>query len=294
MDQIKIGKFIATLRKEKELTQSQLGNLIGVTDRAVSKWENGRGLPDLSLIKPLCEALDISVNDLLNGEIVQNEELIVKTEENIIETLEYSAKKVKNIKKIYFFVILSLVCAFSLLITSFFIDVGRMKNNEPVIFSTWGFDYAPPVDLTDYKIELAIKDYLIEKWDNEEHHEEGVKTFVSLKTYLIEESTDGVYNFYNAYVWVYSEQCYLENNDVMNYSSFSVPYKFTLKEDKSYLPNEYIIEKAEFPRDAHYSEDMKTLFPKSVQRDMDLFHIDGSVDKLQNEINEQIKLYFRQ
>lgn len=65
MDQQKIGKFIADHRKEKKLTQEQLAEKLGITDRAISKWENGRGMPDLSLMKPLCKELGITINELL-------------------------------------------------------------------------------------------------------------------------------------------------------------------------------------------------------------------------------------
>ena len=65
MNQEKIGKFISELRKKKNMTQLDLANKLGVTDRAISKWENGRGLPDLSLLKPLCEELNISINESL-------------------------------------------------------------------------------------------------------------------------------------------------------------------------------------------------------------------------------------
>ena len=68
MNQEKIGRFIAELRKEKNMTQVDLANKLGITDRAVSKWENGRGMPDLSLLLPLCDTLNISVNELLSGE----------------------------------------------------------------------------------------------------------------------------------------------------------------------------------------------------------------------------------
>jgi len=68
VNQEKIGRFIAELRKEKELTQIDLANKLGITDRAISKWENGRGMPDLSLIKPLSDELGITVNELLSGE----------------------------------------------------------------------------------------------------------------------------------------------------------------------------------------------------------------------------------
>lgn len=68
MDQVKIGKFIAELRKEKNMTQVQLAEKLDITDRAVSKWENGRGLPEVSLMKPLCEILGITLSELLDGE----------------------------------------------------------------------------------------------------------------------------------------------------------------------------------------------------------------------------------
>ena len=68
MDQIKIGKFIANCRKDKNLTQSDLAELLGVSNRTISKWETGRGMPDLSMFKLLCDNLDITYNELLNGE----------------------------------------------------------------------------------------------------------------------------------------------------------------------------------------------------------------------------------
>lgn len=74
MNQKDVGKLIAMLRKEKQMTQLELANKLGVTDRAVSKWENGRGMPDLSLLEPLCSELDISVNELLSGEKANSEE----------------------------------------------------------------------------------------------------------------------------------------------------------------------------------------------------------------------------
>ena len=74
MDQEKIGKFIAQLRKEKKLTQQELANKLGVSDRTVGNWENGRNMPDLSLFKPLCEELGITINDFLSGERINEKE----------------------------------------------------------------------------------------------------------------------------------------------------------------------------------------------------------------------------
>ena len=73
MDQIKIGKFISECRKKQNLTQSQLAEKLGITDRAVSKWENGRAMPDSSLMLDLCSILKISVNELLSGEVIDME-----------------------------------------------------------------------------------------------------------------------------------------------------------------------------------------------------------------------------
>ena len=99
MNQEKIGRFIAELRKEKKMTQVDLANKLGITDRAISKWENGRGMPDLSLLTPLCEILDVSINELLSGERLDKKNYQEKLEENIINTIDYTDKKIKKTKK---------------------------------------------------------------------------------------------------------------------------------------------------------------------------------------------------
>ncbi len=96
MNQEKIGKFIANCRKEKNITQQELAEKLGVSDRTIGNWENGRNMPDLSLFKPLCQELDISLNDLMSGEKVKDNEYQEKLEENIIHTIDYTNKKIKN------------------------------------------------------------------------------------------------------------------------------------------------------------------------------------------------------
>lgn len=93
MNQEKIGKFISNLRKEKNITQAELAEKLGVTDRSVSNWENGKNMPDLSLFKPLCEILGITINDLMSGEIVDNKRYNETFEENVINTIDYIDKK---------------------------------------------------------------------------------------------------------------------------------------------------------------------------------------------------------
>lgn len=88
MDQKKIGNFIAILRKEHILTQKELANKIGVSDKTISKWENGRGLPEVSIMHTLCETLDISINELLSGERLDVSSYREKAEENITALMQ--------------------------------------------------------------------------------------------------------------------------------------------------------------------------------------------------------------
>lgn len=84
MDQIKIGKFIAECRKEKNLTQAQLAEKLNITDRAVSKWERAKGMPDTSIMLDLCSELDITVNELLSGERIDMDKYDKKAEELLL------------------------------------------------------------------------------------------------------------------------------------------------------------------------------------------------------------------
>ena len=97
-----LGDVVYRKRKQNKLTQAKLAEQIGVTDRAISKWENGRGLPELSLIKPLCEALGVSVNELLSGEKLEKDDYQEKLEENILNTIEYENKKLQRKNNIFF------------------------------------------------------------------------------------------------------------------------------------------------------------------------------------------------
>ena len=96
MDQAKIGKFIGELRKEKDLKQYELAEKLGVTSKTVSRWETGKYMPDLSLLKPLSEELGITLNELLSGEKIKEEKIVENTERNILNTIDYSSKKVEN------------------------------------------------------------------------------------------------------------------------------------------------------------------------------------------------------
>ena len=94
MDQRQIGKFIAELRNEKGMTQSELGERIGVTNKTVSRWENGNYMPDISVITMLCAVLGVSANELLCAQRLKDSEFKIKADENLMETLGH----MKNIK----------------------------------------------------------------------------------------------------------------------------------------------------------------------------------------------------
>lgn len=110
MDQVKIGTFISICRKKQNLTQAELAEKLGVTDRAVSKWETGRSLPDSSIMLDLCSILKISVNDLLSGEVVTMNEMNKKQEQMIIELVKEKQEADKRLLKVEVFIgILSII-----------------------------------------------------------------------------------------------------------------------------------------------------------------------------------------
>jgi len=131
MNQEKIGKFIATLRKQRKITQAELGEKLGVTEKSISNWENGRNMPDLSLFKPLCDEFNITINDLMSGEKINKNNYREKFEENIVNTIDYSTKKLNKYSK---------AISLSLIIFGLFISLSAI-----MIFpseSSWGSIYS--------------------------------------------------------------------------------------------------------------------------------------------------------
>lgn len=134
MNQEKIGKFIANCRKQKNMTQQELAEKLGVSDRTIGNWENGRNMPDLSLFKPLCNELNISLNDLMSGEKVKEKEYQDKLEENIINTINYSNKKIEN-KNNYIGLIL---IVFGILISITAVSIFPSESSWGSIYSVLG------------------------------------------------------------------------------------------------------------------------------------------------------------
>ena len=132
MNQEKIGSFLAECRKNKKLTQEQLAEKLGVTNKSISRWENGKTMPDYSILDDLCKILEIDVNEFLSGEKIKKEEIQVHTIENLDSILKeyYKMKKQKNIFKIV--AILTGCIAVSLIVgfTLVFLFMGALNKME--------------------------------------------------------------------------------------------------------------------------------------------------------------------
>lgn len=287
MEQEKIGKFILKLRKEKNMTQKELAEKLGVTDRAISKWENGRGMPEVSLMKPLCDELGISVNELLSGEKIKSENYQEKFEENILNTIEYTSKKVERRNRLFQCVIGAVIILVIGLGSLFVIDMSRMHRNEPILFSTWGYCYTPAINIDDAAIDMAVKNYIVEMGDAAPIHHDGEKTFACIRTLLLEEKETE--KLYYVYAWVVDGRYYLDNEEIKQDSSSSIPYVFVVEK----MDEEYVVTDSRIPRDgSYYANDMKNMFPLSVRSDMERLQVDGTIEKMILEVEEKAELYF--
>lgn len=187
MSQEKIGKFIAELRKEKKMTQQELALKLNVTDRAISNWENGRRMPDISLLKTLCSELGISINELLNGEKIGTEDIIEKYDENLVNVLkEY--KVMKKIKNIIFAFLITLVCIIILSISfilisnkTFFKTTYIGVNNQEIFIPRYSF----------FKGECCMTAATFYSLKNEKQLQREIDNYMKDFTFFDDESTYG-------------------------------------------------------------------------------------------------------
>lgn len=128
MDQIKIGKFIAFCRKEQGMTQAVLAEKLGISDRAVSKWETGKSMPDSGIMLELCELLKINVNKLLSGEHITMEDYNAKSEEVIIGLKSENEKYAKRLlRSEAYIVVVGVVASLAMIIAG---TIIALKNGE--------------------------------------------------------------------------------------------------------------------------------------------------------------------
>ena len=126
MDQIKIGKFIAARRKDAGFTQMQLAEKLGITDRAVSKWETGRAMPDSSLMLELCGMLGISVNDLLCGEVVTMDNYNKEMENNLLEMIKQKEEADKRLLRVE--IVLGIIAVLPLIAAAVIASIVPMEE----------------------------------------------------------------------------------------------------------------------------------------------------------------------
>ena len=135
MDQIKIGRFIADERKRKGYTQKQLSEKLEISDKTISKWERGNGFPEVSLLLPLCNELEITVNELLSGERVSEEDYQKKAEENMVNLVKEAQENRKKIILSAMVALLTSIAAIPLFVLS---GVLAMESWMRLFLIIWG------------------------------------------------------------------------------------------------------------------------------------------------------------
>jgi len=128
MDQEKIGQFIKNQRKAKDLTQEQLAEQMKISSKTISKWECGGGLPDVSLMLPLCETLGISINELLSGSLLNAAEYKQKAEDNLISALAERKSNQRMLVLQFFLGLLLVVSALSLIVVGSLFDIEAWQR----------------------------------------------------------------------------------------------------------------------------------------------------------------------
>jgi len=199
MDQIKIGKFIAEMRKEQNLTQIEMAEKLGISNKTVSKWECGNGMPDYAVMEGLCDILQINVNELLSGERLPSKDYNKKAEENMMNLIqESSINQIREKKKL----ILAILGIFGILIVviwniTMFGGVAEIGNfmDVPTFF------YVTSIFILVLALAGKLKDFfkaffIAIKGDESISILEIQKAMLAMKTSIIAVNLAGVLNFF--------------------------------------------------------------------------------------------------
>lgn len=228
MEKNKIGNYIASKRKEKGLTQVELGNILAVTDKAISKWERGLGLPDVMLLTNLAEALDTSVSNILNGEDNTKEV-------NIDDKLERIKKEInnKNKKKTFFIIIISLLLISIVVINN--ISYGYSIKKVSYLHAGINKDIHIGIPKTSFMMKYNDKSYSFKNFRNKNILENEVKKYLKTLKYLSCNNTIYYYNdeddfsitsysvdnhiFYNTISYTIANGDYCNNDKIKEYTN---------------------------------------------------------------------------
>ncbi len=262
MDQNKSSKFISKLRKEKNMTQEQLAEKMGVSINAVSKWERGLSFPDVSLYKKLCKELDINIEELINGE--KN-----NSGEDKEKTIIFAKNKTKkNTKKLI--IILSIIFII-ILCTLIYYNINLKINL---------------VNDSDYLYDEVIT-FIKEKEfnENQDSKEKDFNVFNSYHSFGIEKKN----NYKYVYLWIYEQSYYIEKEEyggaLVISSSNSLPVKAVFKDDK--------LQGVIYPKDENqYVSSIKEMFPSIIEYQVLNFNKSENINKLFNEVENKKNTYY--
>ena len=265
MNQDKSGKFIAKLRKEKNMTQEELAEKMGVSINAVSKWERGLSFPDVSLYKKLCKELGINIEELINGEKDNSDEA---KEKAIISTVREKNKIKNNSKKKL--IVLSII--FLIVISGILFYNISLKVNL--------------VNDSDYLYDEVI-DFLKDKKfkENPDSKNKDFNVFYSYHGFGIEKKN----NYKYVYMWVYEQSYYIEREDYGSGLAISggssMPIKAIFKDN--------ILQYILYPKDGNeYVSSIKEMFPGIIKYQVLNFDNEKNINKLFNEVEQKKNIYY--
>lgn len=265
MDQEKIGKFIAKLRKEKNMTQENLAEKMGVSINAVSKWERGLSFPDVSLYKKLCKELGINIEELINGEKDKSD---AAKEKAIISAVKEQEKIKNNSKKLLTTFIIVFIAAISILIYY----NKKLKVNL--------------VSDSDYLYDEVIN-FIKEKEfsENNDADEKDFNVFHGYHGFGIEQKQHYKY----VYMWLYQQSYYIEKEEygagLAISSSSSMPLKAIFKNNK--------LQDIIYPKDGNeYKTSIKEMFPGIIEYQVLNFDNEKNINKLFNEVEQKKNIYY--
>ena len=265
MDQNKSGKFIAKLRKDKNMTQESLAEKMGVSINAVSKWERGLSFPDASLYKKLCKELDINIEELINGEKDNSEEA---KEKAIISTIKETNKIKENSKRLI--IILStifVIIVFGLIYYNINLKVNLVNDSDYLYDEVINF----------------IREKEFE--ENPDSKEKDFNVFYSYHPFGIEKNN----NYKYVYMWIYNQSYYIEKEEygsgLASSSSSSIPIKAIFKDNK--------LQDIIYPRDGNnYVPSIKEMFPGIIEYQVLNFDNEKNINKLFNDVEQKKNIYY--
>jgi len=265
MNQDKSGELIAKLRKEKSMTQEQLAEKMGVSINAVSKWERGLSFPDVSLYKKLCKELDITIEELINGEKDNSEEA---KEKAIISTIKENEIIKKNFKKM-------LILFFAIFVITFSIFIYYNKNLKVNLVSDSDFLYDEVISFIKRK----------EFDENPDSNYNDFNVFYSYHGFGIEKK----HSYKYVYMWVYQQSYYIESEEygagLAISSSNSMPVKAIFKDNK--------LQDIIYPKEGNeYLSSIKEMFPGIIEYQVLNYDKEKNINKLFNEVDQKKNIYY--